>query len=299
MLIAADADVLALPASDAVEVMWRAVAAHGAGDLIAPPRTVLDLGDAAITLTAGRLPGIATGFRLYSSATDAASELTLVFQPGAEPLGIVTGREVGRRRTGALGGVAARLCAREDSTSIGLIGAGHQAFTQLWAIAAVRELTDIRLSTRTSATASRFIARAAAELGLTVRAVESAQEAVRDADIVVLSTPSPTPLIDAAWIGPGTHVHTLGPKGAAEGECPRTLVARADSLVSDSPAQLLYMEGADTPWTGGREAASLGAILTGTATGRASRDDITLYASVGLAGTEVLLAQRVLSQQRT
>lgn len=295
MLTAADEDVLALSAADAVEVMWQAVAAHGAGELVAPPRTVLQLGDAAMTLTAGRLPGLAAGFRLYSSAAEAPSELTLVFQPGAEPVGVVLGRDLGRRRTGALGAVAARLCSREDSTSIGLVGAGHQAFAQLWAIAAVRELTDVRLFTRSAATAQRFVARAAAELGLAVRAVESAQAAVADADIVVLSTPSTVPLIDAAWIAPGTHVHTLGPKGADEGECPLALVAGADRLVSDSPAQLLAMEGADRPWTGGREAVSLGAILVGADAGRVSRDDITLYASVGLSGTEVLLARRVLN----
>lgn len=274
--------------------MWQAVAAHGAGALAAPPRTVLPLGDAAITLTAGRLPGVAAGFRMYSSGAEAPTELTLVLQPGDEPLGVVLGREVGRRRTGALGGVAARLCSREDSTSLGLVGAGHQAFTQLWAIAAVRHLSDVRLFTRSPATAQRFIARAASELGLSVSAVASAQEAVAGADIVVLSTPSPVPLIEASWIAPGTHVHTLGPKGADEGECPLALVASADRLMSDSPAQLLAMEGAGRPWTAGREATSLGAIVSGAAPGRLSQDDITLYASVGLAGTEVLLAQHVL-----
>jgi alanine dehydrogenase len=298
MLIAADNDVLDLPAADAVEVMWQAVAAHGAGELIAPPRTVLHLGDAAMTLTVGRLPGVATGFRLYTSVPEAPSELTLVLQPGDEPVGVVLGRELGRRRTGALGGVAARLCSREDSTSIGLVGAGHQAFAQLWAIAAVRQLTDIRLFTRSADRASRFLARAEAELGLAVRAVGSAQQAVAGADIVLLATPSPEPLIEASWIEPGTHVHTLGPKGASEGECPRTLVASAQLLVADSPAQLTAMEGEGLPWTGRREAVSLGAILAGSATGRVSRDDITLYASVGLAGTEVLLAQRVLERLR-
>jgi alanine dehydrogenase len=213
-------------------------------------------------------------------------------------VGVVLGRELGRRRTGALGGVAARLCSREDSTSIGLVGAGHQGFAQLWAIAAVRELTDIRLFTRSGDRAARFLARAEAELGLAVRAVGSPQEAVAGADIVVLATPSPEPLIQASWIAPGAHVHTLGPKGAAEGECPRTLVASAQLLVSDSPAQLTAMEGEGRPWTEGRQADSLGAILTGATTGRVRREDITLYASVGLAGTEVLLAQRVLAGLR-
>ena len=297
MLTADDNDVLSVPAAEAVEVMRQAVLAHGTGDLAAPPRTIVQLGDAAMSFTIGRLPGVAGGFRVYSSASESPSELTVVLQAGDEPIGVVVGKEVGRRRTGALGGVAADLCSRADSSAIGFVGAGHQAFTQLWAIAAVRDLTDIRLFTRSADTAARFIARAEAELGLTVRLAASAQEAVTGADIVVLSTPAPAPLIDASWIAPGTHIHTLGPKGAAEGECPIALVASADALVSDSPAQLTAMEGASLPWTGGRAATSLGAIAAGTATGRVGADDITLYASVGLAGTEVMLARHVLGRR--
>lgn len=296
MLIATDEQVLALPAADAVAVMWDAVSAHGLGALCAPPRTVIELGDASLTLTTGRLPGVATGFRMYTSAPEGPGELTLIFQGGAEPLGLVFGSSLGRRRTGALGGVAAKLCAREDAETIGLVGAGEQAFTQLWAIAAVRSLSTVRVHSRNPNRAEEFALRVKEELQLSAEVVGSPREAVTDADIVVLSTPAPAPLIDSSWLAPGTHVHTLGPKGVAEGECPRALVADAALLVSDSPAQLAAMEGAGQPWTGGRPAASLGEILLGAAPGRRSPEDITLYASVGLAGTEVLLGQSILKR---
>jgi ornithine cyclodeaminase len=124
---------------------------------------------------------------------------------------------------------------------------------------------------------------------------------VVDTDIVVLSTPAADPLIDPGWVSPGTHVHTLGPKGVtldpsggAEGECPRALVKSADLLFSDSPAQLEAMEGPAHPWTEGRPAIALGSIVAGALPGRVTPDDVTCYASVGLAGTEVLLARRVL-----
>jgi ornithine cyclodeaminase/alanine dehydrogenase-like protein (mu-crystallin family) len=298
VLIATDDDVLAFPASEAVATMWAAVAAHGAGELCAPARTTIALGEASMTLTSGRLPGVASGFRLYSSAPEAPSEVTLIFQPGEEPIGIVVGKTLGRRRTGALGGVAARLCAREDARTIGFIGAGEQAYTQLWAIAAVRDLQLVRVHSRSPGTAERFAAKARTELGLTVEVVSAARAAVAGSDILVLSTPAQSPLIEASWIEPGTHVHTLGPKGAAEGECPKELVQSATLLVSDSPVQLSAMEGPDAPWTGGRVADSLGEILIGAVPGRVSPDDITLYASVGLAGTEVLLARRILDRAR-
>ncbi len=295
VLSATNDDVLAISAADAVGVMWDAVRDHGEGRLDAPARTTIDLGSAAMTLTSGRLPGVATGFRVYSSAAE-ATEVTLVFQPGEQSLGIVSGPNLGRRRTGALGGVAAKLCSRADSTSIGLVGAGGQAFTQLWAIAAVRDLASACVYSRNPATANALAARARSELGLDVEVVASPRDAVDGADIVVLSTPAPEPLIDVSWIAPGTHVHTLGPKGADEGECPHALVKAATLLMSDSPVQLLAMEGTDQPWTGGRTAVSLGDILTGRAAGRVNDDDVTLYASVGLAGTEVLLAQHLLNR---
>ena len=295
MRIARDADVLALPAADAVEVMRGAVADHAAGRLIAPPRSTVALGEAALTLTAGRAPGVAAGFRMYSAGAEDPTELTLVLDAQAGP-GIVLGRELGRRRTGALGGVAADLAARPDATVIGLVGAGRQAFAQLWAIAAVRALTRVRVSTRSARTAQRFAERARAELGLAVETVDSPRAAVDGADIVVLATPSTRPLIDADWIADGAHVHTLGPKGAEPGECPIELVQRAAVLMSDSPDQLAAMQGPGAPWTGGAPVASLGAIARGDAAGRSGAGDVTVYASVGLAGTEVLLARLVLAR---
>jgi alanine dehydrogenase len=294
VLIASDSDVLRVPAIDAVEIMRAAVLAHADGRLEAPTRFGVELGAGRFTLTAGRLAGAASGFRLGTSVDAQSGELTLVFDASGLPLGIVFGREVGRRRTGALGGVAADVLARPESSVLGLIGAGEQAFTQLWAIAAVRQLRRVRVFSRQADRREAFAARARAELDLDVEVVDEAHLALVDADILVMATPSEVPLIDVSWIPPGCHVHTLGPKGPPEGECPRELAATAAVLVSDSPAQLAAMEGAGAPWTRGRAVVSLGEVAAGTSTGRVSPDDVTCYASVGLAATEVLLARRVL-----
>ena len=305
MLIAGDAEVIAIPAEEAVAVMAEAVRRHGEGLLVAPPRTPIKLGDGGYAITAGRLPGVANGFRLTSTIAETADDTTLLFDAASGEVGVLRGRDLGRRRTGALGGVAASLLSREDAQTVGVVGAGEQAFTQLWAISAVRDLRAVTVTSRNPATAGAFAERAARELGLAVTVVDTPREAVRDADIVVMATPSASALIESGWIAPGTHVHTLGPKGqtldptgVAEGECPRQLVDAADVLVSDSPDQLAAMEGPDQPWTRGRPAISLGEVLTGTAPGRSSDEQVTLYASVGLAGTEVLLARHVLITSR-
>ena len=295
MQFATDSDVLRVPSDVAVALMERAVHAHGSGDLSSPVRHQVGVDNGGFVFTVGSLPGVANGFRVGSSIAETATEINLVFRPDGAPVGVVHGREIGRRRTGALGGVAAKLLSRADSHVVGLIGAGEQAFTQLWAIAAVRELRTVRVYSRNTDTAVRFAQRALTELGLQVDVVATAREAVTAADIVVMSTPAARPLIDASWIAPGTHVHTLGQKGPDEGECPVTLMRASDLLASDSPDQLAATEGPDQPWTQGRPVASLGEILLGKHRGRTSPDDITLFASTGLSGTEVLLADHVLS----
>ena len=212
VLTATNDDVLTISATDAVAVMWDAVRAHGNGELSAPARTTIEIDSSAVmTLTSGRLPGVAAGFRVYSSAAE-ATEMTVVFQPSDEPVGIVLGPNLGRRRTGALGGVAASICARPTATTIGLIGAGAQAFTQLWAIAAVRELSSARVYSHVM-TATSFAERAKAELGLIVEVVSSPRVAVSAADIVVLSTPSPQPLIEVDWLRPALMCTPLAPRG--------------------------------------------------------------------------------------
>jgi alanine dehydrogenase len=296
VLSSTDDDVTGVTAERAVAIMREALRAHHHGDLESPVRFGVDLRSGGFTFTAGRLAGVASGFRLGSTVVGEAQELTLVLDPTGSVVGVVTGREIGRRRTGALGGVAADVCARAEATTIGLVGAGHQAFTQLWAIAAVRPLRRIRVFTRSAAHAREFAIRVDAQLGLAVEVVTDPRRAVSETDIVVLATPAPEPLIEASWVSPGTHVHTLGPKGPAEGECPRSLARDADLLVSDSPAQLVAMEGPARPWTAGRPATALGSVVAGVASGRTSSSDITCYASVGLAGTEVLLAREVLSR---
>jgi alanine dehydrogenase len=118
------------------------------------------------------------------------------------------------------------------------------------------------------------------------------EETVHDRDVVIVATNSLAPVLDAGWISPGTHVSTLGPKTRSEHEVPAALAERAEraeSILTDSSAQLAaYPEPhlfADHPVT------DLGAVLAGAATARCSPDQVTVFCSVGLAGTEVAVAE--------
>jgi alanine dehydrogenase len=285
-----------LDAADAVAAARRALVDAHRGVLFAPPRLRADLGENALVFTAG---GYAeegpAGFRVYGLWPDGSDQAVLVWEANGTLAGCVVGRELGARRTGALAGAAVDALAREGSASIGIVGSGAQAWAQLWAIAAVRRLTEVRVFSPTRENRDSFVQRAGTELGLHARSFDAAEEAVADADLVVLATRSEQPVIEVGWVRPGTHVSTVGPKLAAGHETPVELAEVADAVVSDSPEQAAaYGE----PFFTRRALTHLGAVIAGDEAGRRGERDITLYCSTGLSGSEVVLAYALLTAMK-
>jgi alanine dehydrogenase len=260
--------------------------------LAAPPRLRADFGENALVFTAGGYADGPVGFRVYGLWPDGSDQAVLVWEGNGTLAGCVVGRELGARRTGALGGAAVDALARANATTVGIVGSGAQAWTQLWAISAVRRLTEVRVFSPTPENRQAFARRTEAELELKARSCDTAEEAVADADLVVLATRSQRPVIEAGWIHPGTHVNTVGPKQASAHETPGELAEAADAVVRDSPEQAAaYGE----PFFTRRELTHLGAVIAGVEAGRTGENDITLYCSTGLSGSEVLLARVLLA----
>lgn len=287
-----DPDVVeALTPELAVSAARQAVLDAYQGRLQAPPRLVADVGDGELVFTAGGYPGGTRGVRVYQTRLLDSDQVVLVWNGDGHLEGCVVGIELGARRTGALGAVAADALARTDAARVAVIGSGRQAWTQLWALTAVRALEDVRVYSPTAEHRESFAARGRRELGLDAAAVDSARQAVRPADIVVLATRSTQPVIETAWLQDGAHVTTVGPKAITGHETPADLAARAAVLASDSPAQASAY---DEPFFTDRAPVHLGAILSGDLPGRTREDDMTLYTSTGLAGSELVLAARLL-----
>jgi ornithine cyclodeaminase len=300
-IVVSDADVVQrLDARTAVDWMRAALLDAHHGRLHTPPRVDTDLGEGRLVFTTGALTGQWYGYRSYDSFGAAPGAQVVVVHDWAtgEVRGIVLGNELGPRRVGAIGGVAADLLARPDASNLGLIGAGVQAWAQLCAIAAVRDLRRVAVYSRNRARREAFVARARDELGLEAVWAPTARLAVRERDLVVLATNSATPVIEPEWITPGTYLTTLGPKQVGRAEFGPDLVAVADLAVTDSIPQT---QAYDPPFVlaGSPEQdklLSLGAILAGDAKGRTSPDDTVVFCSVGLAGTETYLAAKLLDQ---
>ncbi|MFF8413038.1 ornithine cyclodeaminase family protein [Streptomyces omiyaensis] len=288
-LLLTDRDVLSTAPQPAVDAMHEALTAHADGRLHAPPRARLPLADGDLVVTAGRLAGSVHGCRVYDTFAD-GDQLTAVWD-GDRLATLVHGRALGPLRTGAIGAVAARALARPDSSVLGVIGTGEQAWAQVRCLAAVLPLRSVLVHSRTPATREAFAARATRELGLTATAVPDARAAVEPCDVLVVATSSTTPVLDDAWVRPGTHVNAVGPKGPGRAELPRALFERAAPLVTDAPEQARdYPGGLVVPPD---RLLSLGHVLAGRAAGRTAPGQLSVFCSLGLAGTEVLLARAI------
>lgn len=303
-LLLSDADVsAALDAATTVDAMRAALLAAYEGRLVAPPRASAPLGGGRMVLTAGHLTGEWYGFRSYDTFGHPEAEQLVVLHDARTGAvrAIAVGEELGSRRTGGLGGVAVDAMARPDAATLGVIGSGRQAWTQVWATAAVRPLREVTVHSRSAARRETFAARVRDELGIPARAVDEPAAAVAGRDVVVLATTSPTPVLDAADLAPGTHVNTVGFKQRDRAEFGPDLLAAADVLVTDSPAQACAytppMLAAEPPYAD--RLRDLGAVLAGAVPGRTSPEQISVFCSVGLAGTEVFLLDRLVRVSAT
>jgi ornithine cyclodeaminase/alanine dehydrogenase-like protein (mu-crystallin family) len=296
-LILRDRDVLTwLTAADAVRWAGEAVDAHHRGELVAPARVHADFGDGRLVFTTGQLRGSWFGYRSYDTfPADPGAQVVVVHdEKSGQIRAVAIGNELGPRRTGAIGGVAADALAPPGAEIAAIIGSGTQAYTQLWAVAAVRDLREVRVYSRDPERRGSFAARAKRLVSVPCRPAPDARAAVEGAQIVILATSSPAPVIDAAWIAPGSYVTTLGPKQQGRAEFGLDLPDAAALLVTDSPDQIgAYHPPNVLVGTPHRQRlVSLGAIRAGEVPPPRS-GHTSLFFSVGLAGTEAFLLNRL------
>lgn len=289
---------------EAVEVMRGSFLQHAAGRLQAPARigTEMDLGHLVFTAGAMSGPPGRIGFRVYDLTqlgVAGRTELVAVFSTVEGSLeGLVVGEALGPLRTGAIGGLAIDVLSRPASCRLGLIGTGAQARTQIAAACAVRTFTSIRAYSRDQSRRQSFCREMSKQLEVEVESVASAREAVEEADVLICSSTSNQPVIETDWIAPGTHVQNVGPKFQDNSELTVDLYHRAEVLVTDAPAQLAAVADrflvAGTPTVDRIE--TLSQVLAGEAEGRKTGEQISLFCSMGLAGTEVALAGELLER---
>jgi len=187
-------------------------------------------------------------------------------------------------RTAAADAIAVRQLARRNASTLTILGAGHQAFFDLRAIALMRSLERVLIWSRTAAHAERFATRGRAE-GYPCE-VSTLRAAVESADIITTVTAATGPLFDAAWVRPGTHVSAMGADARGKQELPVSLVAHG-RLFADVVEQSITIGEFQSAHHAGTcdpaDIRTLGSLLRGLEPGRTSDDEITIFDSSGTA----------------
>lgn len=291
---------------DAVEAAYRDVAA---GNDRSPVRThvAIDAGDLLL------MPGLragAPGFSVKlvtvvgSNPTRGLPTVQAVVvwfdATTGQPVALIDGPTLTAMRTGAASGVATRLLARRDAWVAAIIGAGAQAEWQLRAVLAARPIRRFLVYARSPAAREAFAERMAAEAGVEVEPMQSAEEAVRPADVVCCATTSSTPVFDAAWLRAGAHVNGVGAFRLGMVELPPELFGRASLVAVDSRVAAMA-EAGDVVAAIERGLLREDALVEIGSVDRswtdARPDDvITAFKSVGLAIQDVAAAELIVSR---
>jgi len=288
-----------LPIKICIDLMQTAFERLASGEALNQPRRRLILPTGSVLHYMAGSDGQYYGAKVYATnPRHGAHFLFLLYRAAdAQPLAILEANHLGQIRTGAASGLATRFMAREDAATLAIIGSGFQARTQLEAMLAVRQISDVRVWSRNPAKRDAF----AAETN--TRAAETAEEAVRGAQIVVTATYAKDPVLSADWIAPGTHINAMGSNQANRREIPSELVHRADSIAVDSIEQArmesgdLLMALDDDGWSSPR-IVELKDVVTGRVQARTAPEQITLFKSNGLAVEDVIAAAFVYEQAR-
>ena len=298
-----------LPMSDLIASMESALARFSSGDVQQPVRTVLTVGSQKSWW--GLMPAYVNdpatmGAKLVTVfngnlARGLPSHLAMIvlFDPDTGALqALMDGRFITEARTAAVSAVSARYLARRDASTLAIIGTGVQARSHLEAFSEVRQLREVRVWSPKAASRERFVDEMQSRAGVPLRATSAAEEAVRGADLVVLATSSPTPVIDVSWISPGSHIVSVGACRPDQREMAPDLVARARLYVDSRQAALVesgdvVMGIAEKRFGPDHLAGEVGELVLGRVRGRQSDDEITIFKSLGMAVEDVAAADLV------
>jgi len=206
-------------------------------------------------------------------------------------------------RTGAVSAVGTRYMARPESSTLGIIGTGHEARTQLEAIVRVRTLKHVKAFSRSPDNRANFAREMSAKLGIPVEPVTSGEDCVHDVDIVVTASSANDPVLSGAWLSEGTHINAIGATGIFRRELDEDAIARATIVVVEHLPQaeaelgeLLYAESrGKLRWNQVREIKD---IVGGALPGRTSPSDITLFDTIGVGTEDVAVAAHLLRKAR-
>src|SRR5437773_7060551 len=290
---------------DALVAVEEGLRAMGRGEATNRPRQRVGTRETAVNVMLASWPARGyAGFKYYTASHAGIRFWVHLFDMATgELLAVIQADRLGQQRTGAASGVATKYLARPDASTIGIVGTGWQAESQLEAVCAVRAIRKIRCYGRDKAHRERFAKKMSSLLQVTVQPIGSAEEAIRNADVAIAATNAPQPVIHGDWLRAGCHINAMGANRLETRELDDAALSRCAFVATDSIEQARE-EGGDLVEPMKRGLISwdriheLSEVVAGTVTGRTNADDITLFKSHGIAIEDVAVAALVYERAR-
>lgn len=244
------------------------------------------------------------GFKYYyGTKTGATKHIHLINVKTGHLEAVVEADWLGSMRTGAASGVATRHLAGKQPVTLGQIGSGGQAATQISAVHHAVGVSRVKVFSRTRDKLVAFCKAMAAELGMDVVPAESAEDAIRDADVVNLITRSATPVLKGEWLAPGQHINAAGSNALNRQEIDQQAVERSDIVAVDAHVAAENECGDLAPLVRQGKLAwgdliEIGEIIAGKAAGRTNDRQISLFESQGMGLLDLYIAVAALKMAR-
>jgi len=284
-----------------IAALEEAFREKGLGEAAIQPRRRLPFQGRRFHLMSASMPRI--GYRGFKAYGASRGQDVVLYKAGEGMVAFMRSGRLGQVRTGAASGLATKYMARPDASRVGCFGTGHQAETQLEAVARVRKLESVHVYGRDAERRKAFAERMSALLEQDVRPVESPEQAVKGRDIVITITNAAEPVFDGKLLDPGTHINAAGGNVRINRELDEVAVTRAGTITADD-IEGAQIECGDLMWPIERAMMSwdrvyeLGHVVAGLMPGRRSDDEITLFESMGIALEDVAAARVVYERAR-
>ena len=237
------------------------------------------------------------GVKTYTVVKGAYSFQVSLYDANTGELLLYTqANRLGQLRTGATTGVAVKHLANPGDATVGIIGTGGQAPTQLEALSKVRDIKKIKAYSRTQERREEFACRMTDTIGVEVSAVASNEDAVRDCDIVLCIAATMDPVVEGAWLKDGSTLIGAGPTTWRAREVDEAVITRAGKLIVDSTEQAAIEAGdlcsaVDKGIIQWSKVHELRHVVSGAVTGRDSKDQVVYAKIMGTGVADVAAAK--------
>jgi len=310
-VISADQVIELLPMAECIELMDGAMRAASSGAAVMPLRAKMDLPAEGML---GWMPGymaepevfgmklVAVFEKNFAVGMHSHNGVVVLFESEhGRPVAVVDAAEITAIRTAAASALATRLLAREDASTLTIMGYGAQGRQHLESMLCVRAFADIRIWGRNAERAQAFADQMGPRFGVEIQAVKDAREAVSGSDVICTVTGAPEPILQGEWLVAGQHINAVGTSFPGRRELDTNAVVRSrmfvdlreGAIAQAGEFQMARDEGAiDASHILGE----IGEVALGTVRGRTSPEEITLYKSLGLVVQDLAAAHYVARQ---